>query len=250
MIPAYVVDGASRQPQMLSGDTLRRATLAHVAPAVIHELRQPLTAILSSAAGCERLLAQDIPSREALAAGIGMIRRNAERAVGTMRSLQQLFVEGGLQRRRLDLTGTLAETAAQLADRAQDLGVRLEQVQSVEALCVDGDGILLRQAVVNLVENALQAAASADGEPAVQLRAVGAEHRCLRVTVADSGSGVPPGCVSRIFQPFVTSRSEGMGIGLWLARTIAEAHGGTISVGRDAALGGAAFHLVLPAARA
>jgi len=248
LIPAYAADIAAPRQAPMSAPRLRRATLAHMAPAVIHELRQPLTAILSGAAACERVLSEEVPARESLAAGLALIRRSAERAVATMHSLQQLLGEGSLRRQRLDLADAVVETAAQFEGRAGELGVTLQHLPPARPMCVDGDGVLLRQVLVNLVDNAIHAARAAAGEPTVQLRAAGADHGCLRVTVADSGPGVAPPYVSQLFQPFATSKSTGMGIGLWLARTIAEAHDGTISVGRDPALGGAAFHLVLPAA--
>ena len=109
------------------------------------------------------------------------------------------------------------------------------------------DKVQIHQVVINLIRNAIDALAKADGERTIVLQTRRADPGEVEVTVADTGPGLAPEVRSRLFQPFVTTKPEGMGIGLSICRTIVDGHGGRIWAS-DHQGGGAAFHFTLPVA--
>jgi len=113
---------------------------------------------------------------------------------------------------------------------------------------VSGDDVQLQQVLLNLIANACQAMATDTGSARQLLvRTSAAAGGGVQVTVADRGRGIPPEDLTRIFEPFVTSRADGMGLGLAVCRTIIRAHGGTLWAANNPE-GGASFHFVVPGA--
>lgn len=208
----------------------RLVALGGMSSVMAHELRNPL----ASLKGHAQLLAEDLE---------GKPKAKAERVVAEAERLEALtsslldFVRDG----PLD-AGEV--TPSELAARAiEHLGAaRVEIDVAAAPRVVRGDVPRLVRAVANLVDNAWKA--SPEGR-AVELRVAAADAGAVRIDVRDHGAGLPPGSEASIFEPFVTTRTKGTGLGLAVARRIAEQHGGTLTATNHAG-GGAVFTLRLP----
>jgi two-component system sensor kinase FixL len=213
-----------------------------MASTLAHELNQPLAAIGNYAAGSRRALEVGGQS-EAVAGSIVAIERCALRAGNIIRSLRTITRESTSMRQTIDV-GPLVREAAALAIAAGGEAVKLD-LDLADGLKVSADPVQIQQVIVNLVRNAIEAVqGSNQREIAIAAAIAGGE---VRIQVDDSGPGIPPELIESLFESFVTSKPDGMGVGLSISRTIVEAHGGRIS-GANRAGGGASFRVALPAA--
>ena len=222
----------------------RRSAMGTMAATLAHELNQPLAAISNFAAGSRRALQGETPSLEFLESGLTAIEKSASRASSIIRSLKDMNSGGGAARRqRLDPGPLIAEAAA-LAVLGADPGVALD-LDLAEGLVVAVDPIQLQQVALNLIRNAVEAVTDAPRrEIRVAMRALG---RVTELTVEDSGPGIPPEMMDRLFEAFASSKPDGMGVGLSISRTIVEAHEGSLSA-ENLESGGACFVVTLPLA--
>jgi signal transduction histidine kinase len=150
---------------------------------------------------------------------------------------------------RVDLEAVLRDALHLVRPDARERGIELELLVAPGLPAVMGDDVQLAQVFLNLLVNALDAADVARGEAQPRVRVLlEASGAHLVARVEDSGPGVPEANVAVIFEPFVTTKRTGLGMGLAITRSIVEAHHGAIAVGRSP-LGGAAFEVRLPAAR-
>ena len=138
------------------------------------------------------------------------------------------------------------DTANLIAGQSSIHRVRIELELTPAPPPVPGDRVQLRQVVLNLLMNAIESVTGDDdGRRMVVIRTERKDESCLQLSVIDTGRGLPAGAEEQIFDPLFTTKAEGMGMGLPIARAIVEAHGGTMWAENQAA-GGAAFHLTLP----
>lgn len=215
-----------------------------MASGVVHELGQPLQAISCSAAVVERLLAgkDDLPP-EALE-GAKTIRDAVERAGSIVRNCRSLAGGPRSERIRADLGATLlaAEPLLRAHSHARDVLIQWNLSYTLEAeISVVG----IQQVLMNLASNAFEAMSAA---PVRRLSIEASPWGTLAiVSVADTGPGIPRTLRKRIFDPLVSTRAEGMGIGLYVCRSIIKAHGGRIWA-EAASSGGAVFKFTLPLA--
>lgn len=222
----------------------RLTSMGEMASALAHELNQPLSAIASYMKGSVRLLdaaSPDLPRvREALSAA----GDQALRAGDIIRRLRS-FVGKGEAAMRIEALPKLIEEAGALAMMgARDAGVRLEFQISPDAGLVLADKVQIQQVVLNLMRNAVEAMRDSEiRRLVVEARPV-EDHR-IEVRISDTGPGLAPEVLERLFQPFITTKAEGMGVGLSICRTIIEAHGGEISAWNRPE-GGATFRFTLP----
>jgi two-component system sensor kinase FixL len=218
--------------------------MSQMAAGLAHELNQPLAAASSYLAGTRRL----IEAGDIVKALDGCQRATAQviRAGEVIRRLRD-FVRKGDSERRQEALQPLCEEAVNLAlmaTRPQSVKVVYEVHPGGSVVFVDK--IQIQQVIVNLVRNAIEAMAdSPDKQVTIVARGIDAEF--VEVEVSDTGPGIPEEVRGRMFNPFTTTKSSGMGIGLALCRAIVEGHRGTISVDNNP-VGGAAFRLTLPAA--
>jgi len=205
--------------------TLRLAAAGEMASALAHELNQPLAA-LSSYARAGQILAQAPRENAALLdETLAKLVTEAGRAADVVRRLRDFFREGILRLEVIELRETLARAVAAEQERCALRGVTVAWDAS-EDFRVRADERQIEVVLHNLLSNAVEAAAvHAPGRVDVEARA---QRELVRVCVRDSGPGVAPGDVERIFEPFETTRATGMGMGLPISRAIVEAHGGKI----------------------
>jgi len=226
----------------------RRTTVGQLTASIAHELNQPLGAILNNAEAAAMLIDAPSLNREELKAILADIKKDDRRASEVIKRLRRLLARGATDRRDVDLNEVVREVFTILTPQAAALDVTLVSGLAPGALWVKGDSVQLEQVILNLVINGVEAvaAAASDGVREVSCRSWGADGRAL-VSIRDSGPGIEPEQSDHLFEPFSTTKPDGMGMGLYIARTIVEAHGGTITA--ESRQRGAVFHISLPLAR-
>ncbi|MDC7788916.1 ATP-binding protein [Rhodoplanes sp. TEM] len=226
----------------------RLSDMGQMAAALAHELNQPLTAVAVYIGGCQRLVGRDgldEARRDKLVELMRMISEQALRAGEIIRQLRD-FVRKGEGELRVVGAATLMREACTLALAAakhKGVAVRLDLDAPGEILV---NKVQIQQVVFNLVRNAVEAMETSERKE-LDIRLVAAGGH-VEVAVADTGSGLAPEIADRLFMPFVSTKSQGMGIGLSVCRNIIEAHHGRIWAERNPA-GGTVFRFRLPRLR-
>lgn len=225
----------------------RLTSLGEMASALAHELNQPLSAIANYVKGSVRLLDSGRADPAKLRAALEQSGEQALRAGQIIRRLRDFVARGEVERRIESLPQLIEEAGALALVGAKEYGVRVRYDLDRRAELVLADKVQIQQVVLNLMRNAVDAMHES---PRRELRVITrqASEDMLEVIVSDTGPGISPQVADQLFQPFVTTKTEGMGVGLSISRTIVEGHGGRIWVetNRD---GGADFHFTLRAAR-
>jgi two-component system sensor histidine kinase DctS len=239
---------ARRQQEVLQSRS-RLATLGEMASTLSHELNQPLAAITSYAAACENLIVAQPPRPDAVAQAMRGIKAQAERAGQVIKSVQSFLRRRAVDRADFDLGTLVRGLDALLRLQASRTGAQLE-VDVPSGTVVHADRIMIEQVLLNLSRNGFEAMADTPaGERVLEIRVrprSGDERGDrVEVSVSDRGKGVAPEAVQQLFTPFFTTKSEGMGLGLSLCRSVIEQHGGQL-VYRDRPGGGSTFVFDLP----
>jgi FixJ family two-component response regulator/signal transduction histidine kinase len=227
----------------------RVARVSALSAAIAHEINQPLTAILSNAQAGLAHLARGGARPEALREILEAVVRDDKRAAETIRTMRAFLRQDEGGRSRVDLARALHEVLGLLAAELGRKGIRVEA--RIEPGCwVSADKTQIEQVALNLLLNAAQAmAASPAGERRLRLSAARIGAGRVAVEVCDTGPGIAGEDLQAVFEPFWTTRKEGLGLGLAICRSIVEAHGGTIGVERNPERG-VTFRFELPAAAA
>ncbi|WP_395701511.1 sensor histidine kinase [Aquabacterium sp.] len=223
----------------------RLSAMGQMASAIAHEINQPLTALRTFAQASQRLLAAGAAPAE-LSDTLGRMARQAERASEIVRRLRGFLARQEIVRAPVAPAYLVAEVIGLARADAAASGVDLQVALPPTLPLVAVDGIQIEQVLLNLVRNGIEAMQPV---PRAQrrLRIEGAlQDGELQLAVQDSGPGVPPEQAERIFEPFVSHKPGGMGIGLAISRSIAEAHQGRLWLAEPAPDRGARFVLALP----
>ena len=241
-----------REAQRLRQDLAhigRLSTVGELTASLAHDLSQPLAAILSNAQAARRLLAADSVDLEQITQILGDIVEDDKRAGAVIHRLRSLLKKGDLERMSLDLNEIVSEVARLVRSDAVIRNVAMS-VELAEGLPrVRGDRVQLQQVVLNMVLNGLDAMGEPHaGERNLVIRTAANGASIVAVSVEDSGIGIEPEHEEKIFQPLHTTKADGLGMGLAIARTIVEAHGGGIAAWNNPQ-GGATFRFTLPIAR-
>jgi PAS domain S-box-containing protein len=234
----------------------RREDLAHVTrvammgeltTSLAHEINQPLTAILSNAEAAQRFLSQASPDIGEVRQILEDIVRDDRRANDVVRKVRALVKKEKFHDEPLDLNEVIlavvnlvqADSLLQGLSIATDLSPRLATIH--------GDGIQLQQVILNLILNGAAAMRnSPSGQRKIIVRTAMLDSRTVKAFVTDFGTGIDERHVDRLFEPFYTTKSEGLGMGLSISQTIIKAHGGSIEAWNNRE-GGATFAFTLPA---
>jgi len=226
----------------------RLAVMGELTASVAHELNQPLGAILQNAEAAKTLLDRQDPKVDTLKEIVEDIRNDDKRAREVIRRLRTLLRKHELETEPLDVNELARDTVALAAFDADSKGVKVTVDVPPTPSIVAGDRVHLQQALLNLVLNGMEAMADVPEERRRLTVRATPNHQWIDVAVIDSGPGISQNPPSKIFEPFVTSKGDGMGMGLSIARSIVEAHGGRIDA-RTNDGGGATVHFTLPLQR-
>lgn len=224
----------------------RLTAMGEMASALAHELNQPLTAIANYLKGSRRLL--QIKNDEQSATLSDALEKAAEQSLRAGQIIQRLrdFTARGESERRVESIKKLIEEASALAlVGAKDRGVRVRFQFDPQIDLVLADKVQIQQVVLNLMRNAIEAMEQSERRELV-LSTAAADDGMLAISVSDTGTGIAPEVSAQLFQPFITTKAQGMGVGLSISRTIIEGHGGQIAALPNAG-GGTIFRFTLRA---
>jgi two-component system sensor kinase FixL len=208
----------------------RFTALGEMASTLAHEINQPLTAITNYLKGSRRMLERmDGEQAAVLRSAVDQAAEQALRAGDVIRRLRDFVTRGESERHIEDLPRLIEEASALALVGVKERGVRVSFRFAPGANLVLADRIQIQQVLLNLMRNAVEAMEGADRRE-LEITTEALPEGLHAVSVADTGPGISPEIAERLFQPFVTTKANGMGVGLSICRTIVEAHGGKLNV--------------------
>jgi two-component system, LuxR family, sensor kinase FixL len=223
----------------------RVATLGELTVSIAHELNQPLAAVVTNGGAGLRWLKRDVPDLEKVRSSMEGMIADAQRASDIIKNLRALSVKSPPKPIQINLNAVLDETVA-LVRREIDINqVSLRFDLAADLPEVNGDRVQLQQVILNLLLNAIQAMAHAAGNTRKLLIETFAEERSALVKIHDNGPGLTPEVRENLFDPFYTTKPDGMGMGLSICRSIVTAHGGSIRASSQPGAG-TTFEFTIP----
>lgn len=224
----------------------RAATVGALSASIAHEINQPLGALVMNAQTSLRWLRRDPPDIESAARAIERTVRDGNRASEIVRQTRALLVKGRKERERIELRSLCAEAVALLEHELGQRSVTV-RIEGGEGLAIRANRVEMQQVLVNLLANGAHAMAGLPARARVITVEIGREGADqLRLAVRDRGTGIGEEALGQLFNPFFTTREDGMGMGLAISRSAVEAEGGRLSAANHPE-GGAVFEIVLPA---
>jgi PAS domain S-box-containing protein len=226
----------------------RVMVMGELTSSLAHELNQPLTAILSNAQTAQRMLAAGNPDLGELREILGDVVTDDERAGGIIGRLRALLRKEQPELSLVHFNSLVIEVAGLVRSDTIIKNVSLTLDLAPELPPVRGDRVQLQQVVLNLLLNAIDSMKGTAGSDRKLVARTESSEGVVRVAVQDSGTGIPADQLERIFEAFFTTKAEGLGMGLAIARSIVRSHGGHLWAENNAG-GGATFTLALPTAQ-
>ena len=224
----------------------RVTTMGEFAAAIAHELNQPLAAILSNAESVQTMLMSDQLDLDEIKTIIDDIVQDDNRAVETISRLRPLFRRDTVLKSKVDLSEVLHATGQIVRADALRSGISFALEMQEPLPLILAERVQLQQAIINLVSNAFDAVTEIDDGPrTIRLGTSIDGPDNVRIFVSDSGNGIAPEMMPRVFESFFTTKPNGMGMGLAIAKSIVEAHGGRLSASPNANRG-TTFEIRLP----
>ncbi|UFW41684.1 HAMP domain-containing histidine kinase [Bradyrhizobium sp. WSM471] len=234
----------SRQRMSELAHVNRFSTAGELTASIAHEINQPLGAILTNTETAQAILKSANPDINEVSEILGDILNDDRRATEVIRRMRSLLKKAPFELKQFDLNEVVQETIQFISALAVGRKFEMTNVRTPDSLPVLGDRIQLQQVILNIVVNGMDAMKDTSSENRISIRTSRA-GKFAQVSVSDRGSGIPEDKLKEVFEPFYTSKVEGMGMGLSIARTIIEAHNGVISA-RNRDHGGASFRIRLP----
>jgi signal transduction histidine kinase len=235
----------SRTNLALAADANRRATVSAMTGSIAHELSQPLNAIQHNAQAGEMLIGANRGTPEALQEILADIRTANVRASQIIERHRTMLRNHEVDRKPIDLRSVVRESVAFVVHDTSAKQIQIDIALPAAACIVRGDRVLLQQVLVNVIMNAVDAMAATPPEKRRITVRLDVTQEAVDLSVRDAGSGLPVSVDHQVFEPFVTTKRNGIGIGLTIARAIVEAHRGTMAA-RNNPEGGATFTITLP----
>lgn len=234
----------SAESELLLQHLSRLNTVSELATGIAHEMNQPLAAIMSFNQAAMRLLADDEPDIERACEALAEAVSQTRRAAGILERLRAFVGRRGLQFEPVAINQVVVNAITLLSSKISATGVRV-RLNTEPCPPVQADALQLEQVMVNLVRNAVEAMQAVPVEQRMLHVSTQAIAGRIHVRVSDSGPGLPPALREQLFTRFFTTKTDGMGLGLSISRTILEAAGGDLSASNQPD-GGACFHFSLP----
>jgi len=253
-VPGSILDVSHRralETQILRtreelAESHRTSAIAAMSASIAHELNQPMSAIQSFADAAGRWLSRSPPNLEEARQALAGLTMGVQHARTVMQRVRALVGQSCIDLCDIELEGLIATTIALMRREAAEHGVRLIIVPATEeTLTVKGDRILLKQVLVNLISNAIQAMVNTPPDRRVVTLTLDRKQDQAVIAVADCGTGWDTSASGNVFGSFFTTKRNGMGLGLSIAKMVVERHEGTITR-RNAESGGAVVELTVP----
>lgn len=239
MLAATLAQRREYEARRMAGDT--------VAAAIAHEVKQPLTAMITSADASFRFLDRSTPNLDRAKEALKRIVADGHRAGAMVDSIRANFRNDKHARTSVDVNELIRHALALERDNLQKHKIRVQAEPNMQLPAVRGNRVQLQQVLLNLITNAIYAMATKEGEPRVlSVQSAAHEGDGVVISVADTGAGVDSNDVDRIFKPLFTTKADGMGMGLSICRAIVEAHNGRLWVTQNTPCG-AVFQFTLRA---
>lgn len=242
-----LAEEALAQAQVELAHVTRMTTLGELTASIAHEVNQPLAAIVTNGEAGLRWLTRSVPDLGEVKAAMERMISDGRRASEVVWRLRAMSRKGAARHEPVALKEVVDEAIVLVRREVERRHVTLLLDLEPDLPAVSGDHIQLQQVLINLLVNAVQAMAAADGGPR-ELHVVvsGGEAGWVQVAVADTGPGLSPESAARLFDPFYSTKADGMGMGLSICRSIVEAHGGRIAAANRPDGPGAEFRFTLP----
>ena len=238
-------EDALRRTETRLSRARQAATVAELSASIAHEVNQPLASVVTNAHACQTWLSHDPPNVERALATLERIIRDGHSAAEVLRRIRALFKETAPVKSLTDMNQIIGEVLSVLSDELRANGIIVETRLEGRLPMLEVDHVQIQQTLINLVHNAIEAMAGVTDRAKTLVLGSSRQGEELVIQVRDAGFGVKDPTL--IFEPFVTSKESGMGMGLSIARTIVEAHGGRVwaTTNEDA---GMTFAFTLPLA--
>ncbi len=225
----------------------RLDTMGQLTASIAHEVNQPITGVSATARAALRWLANEPPAVEKARNSLERIVRDADRASNVIGRIRALVKKAPPRNESFNIGEAIREVVGLTNSEALNKQIAVKTHLSEDLPLIQGDRVQLQQVLLNLIVNAIQAmAAGADGGRDMLVTVAPTEPNGVLVAVADSGPGLDPANLEHVFDPFYTTKPEGLGIGLSICRSIIDAHGGRLWVSANQPRG-AVFQFTLPA---
>lgn len=236
---------AALQAQLVHAN--RTETVGQLAAWIAHDVRQPLVGIVASADAGLRWLSADPPNNSAAQRALERVVREGHRAAEVLEKIRALMKKTEPRREVVEMNAVIDETVMLIRPEADHKSIELHADLAESLPTVLVDRIQIQQVLMNLVINAIQAMSGTTmpGPRELSILATVESSQSVRVTVRDSGPGIPAEHWDQVFEPYYTTRPEGLGMGLAICRTIVESFGGRIWMTANAPRG-TAFHFTVP----
>jgi PAS domain S-box-containing protein len=224
----------------------RVSMMGELSASIAHEVNQPLTGIVSNGSACLRFLAGDAPDLEEARDAVRDIVRDGKRAGEVIARIRSLTKRTAPRNEKLDMNETIRDVLVLVGDEAKRKSVGIGTRFADDLFPVSGDRVQLQQVVLNLLMNGIEAMSGTnEGARQVTITTRNIDDGQVQVTVQDSGTGIDPNALGKIFDPFYTTKPGGMGMGLSICRSIVQSHGGRLWATANNGHG-TSFHFSLP----
>ena len=238
LLGAVLAQRREREARLLTGDA--------VSASIAHELRQPLTAMITSADAAFRFLDRPTPNLDRSKEALKQIAENGHRAGAMIESIRANFKSDGRAKTLINVNDLIQEALALELSELEKHAVEVKAEPNKYLPVIEGDRVQLQQVLLNLITNAVHAmAAVIDGPRILTVKCTAHDENGVMILVADTGTGIRPEDSDQIFTPLFTTKPDGMGMGLPICRAIVEAHQGQLSCGANNPQG-TVFQLTLP----